>query len=149
MQLDYTFESLRTMERQELETFSERMIQKMVPADVMKELFTFEAEETATEDRLFSARLDATLRMTAIALSEIQQAFDDSDHAKQNSERMTRLVLWHFYAVSFHLEQAISLETHCQHVERLIKQTPPDVFSWVKALTDLLHQYADIDSQQR
>ncbi|RJG40210.1 exoribonuclease R [Motilimonas pumila] len=149
MQLDYTFECLNNMERQELESFSERMISKMVPPDVMNELFTFEAQETENEDRLLSARLDATLRMTAIALSELQQAFDDSEHARQNSERMTRLVLWHFYAVSFQLERAITLQTHCQQVEIILKKTPSDVFSWVKVLTDLLHKYAEIDSAQR
>ncbi|MEF1164692.1 exoribonuclease R, partial [Vibrio parahaemolyticus] len=114
---DYTFDCLVTMPRHELEEFSARMISKMVPEDVMNELFTFDQEEVDSEDRMLSARLDAMLRMTAIALSEIQQAFDDSDNAKQNSERMTRLVLWHFYAISFHLEEAITLETHCALVE--------------------------------
>lgn len=114
---DYTFNCLVTMPRHELEEFSLRMISRMVPEDVMSELFTFEQEEVDSEERMMSARLDATLRMTAIALSEIQQAFDDSENAKQNSERMTRLVLWHFYAISFNLEQAITLEVHCEQVE--------------------------------
>ncbi len=145
---DYTFECLVTMPRHELEEFSARMIGKMVPEDVMNELFTFEQEEVDSEERMLSARLDAMLRMTAIALSEIQQAFEDSENAKQNSERMTRLVLWHFYAISFHLEEAITLETHCEQVETLLKSAPVDVFGWIKTLTELLHTYADINAKQ-
>ncbi|MGC9403182.1 hypothetical protein [Vibrio genomosp. F10] len=145
---DYTFNCLVTMPRHELEEFSVRMISKMVPEDVMSELFTFEQEEIDSEERMMSARLDATLRMNAIALSEIQQAFDDSDNAKQNSERMTRLVLWHFYAISFNLEQAITLETHCEHVETLLKKTPQDAFEWVKTLTELLHTYANLNDKK-
>lgn len=145
---DYTFECLVTMPRHELEEFSARMISKMVPEDVMSELFTFDQEEVDSEERMFTARLDATLRMTAIALSEIQQAFEDSENAKQNSVRMTRLVLWHFYAISFHLEEAITLETHCEQVEKLLQNTPVDVFNWVKTLTDLLHTYAEIGTKQ-
>ncbi|WP_028022389.1 hypothetical protein [Enterovibrio calviensis] len=145
---DYTFECLVTMPRHELEEFSARIISRMVPEDVMSEIFTFEQEEIDSEERLLSARLDAMLRMTAIALSETQQAFDDSENATQNSVRMTRLVLWHFYAISFRLEQAISLETHCEHVEALINNAPTDVFGWVKALTELLHGYAEISDKQ-
>ena len=145
---DYTFDCLVTMPRHELEEFSVRMISKMVPEDVMNEIFTFEQEEVDSEERMMSARLDAMLRMTAIALSEIQQAFDDSENAKQNSERMTRLVLWHFYAISFNLEQAITLETHCELVEQLLTKAPVDAFGWVNALTELLHTYADIKAKQ-
>ncbi|MCL9776843.1 exoribonuclease R [Vibrio methylphosphonaticus] len=145
---DYTFNCLVTMPRHELEEFSMRMISKMVPEEVMSELFTFEQEEVDSEERMMSARLDATLRMTAIALCEIQQAFDDSENAKQNSERMTRLVLWHFYAISFNLEQAITLETHCEHVEKLLIDPPVEAFGWVKILTELLHTYASINAKQ-
>lgn len=145
---DYTFDCLVTMPRHELEEFAVRMISKMVPEDVMSEIFTFEQEEVDSEERMMSARLDAMLRMTAIALSEIQQAFDDSDNAKQNSERMTRLVLWHFYAISFNLEQAISLETHCELVEKLLVNAPVDALGWVNALTELLHTYADINAKE-
>lgn len=145
---DYTFNCLVTMPRHELEEFSLRMISRMVPEDVMSELFTFEQEEVDSEERMMSARLDATLRMTAIALSEIQQAFDDSENAKQNSERMTRLVLWHFYAISFNLEQAITLEVHCEQVEKLLIDPPQDAFGWVKILTELLHTYAKINTEQ-
>ncbi|GAL16032.1 hypothetical protein JCM19233_7054 [Vibrio astriarenae] len=145
---DYTFECLNQMPREELEEFSLRMISRMVPEDTMSELFTFEQEEVDSEERMMSAQLDATLRMTAIALSEIQQAFDDSDNANQNSERMTRLVLWHFYAVSFNLERAISLKTHCEQVEPIVANRPQDAFGWVTKLTELLHTYAKISAEQ-
>ncbi|WP_261817786.1 exoribonuclease R [Vibrio gallicus] len=145
---DYTFDCLVTMPRHELEEFAARMISKMVPQDAMSELFTFDHEEVDSEERMMSARLDATLRMTAIALSEIQQAFDDSEHATQNSQRMTRLVLWHFYAISFNLEQAITLETHCEQVEKIVLNSPKDAFGWVKTLTELLHTYAAINAEQ-
>lgn len=142
---DYALQCLMTMPRHELEEFSVRMISRMVPEDVMTELFTFEQEEISSEDRMKSAQFDAMLRMTAIALSEIQQAFDDSDNAAQNSQRMTRLVLWHFFAISFNLEEAISLETHCAKVEDILKTAPNDAFGWVKALTELLHYYAELN----
>ncbi|WP_394150976.1 exoribonuclease R [Vibrio maritimus] len=142
---DYTFDTLNTMPREELEEFSARMISRMVPEDVMNELFTFDQEEVDNEERMMASQLDAILRMTAIALSEIQQAFDDSENANQNSERMTRLVLWHFYAVSFNLEKAIPLKTHCNHVEALLGNRPQDVLGWVKVLNDLLHTYAGIN----
>ncbi len=145
---DYTFNCLVTMPRHELEEFAARMISRMVPEDVMSEIFTFEQEEVDSEERMISARLDANLRMTAIALSEIQQAFDDSENAKQNSERMTRLVLWHFYAISFNLEEAITLETHCELVEKLLENAPVDAFGWVNTLTELLHTYAEINAKQ-
>ncbi|GMQ48846.1 exoribonuclease R [Vibrio sp. 10N] len=144
---DYTFDTLNTMSRQELEEFAARMISRMVPEDVMTELFTFEQEEVDNEERMLATQLDAILRMTAIALCEIQQAFDDSDNANQNSERMTRLVLWHFYAVSFNLEKAIPLQTHCNHVEVLLNNRPKDVLGWVKVLNDLLHSYAEINTE--
>ena len=46
---DYTFDCLVTMPRHELEEFSARMISKMVPEDVMNELFTFDQEEVDME----------------------------------------------------------------------------------------------------
>lgn len=54
---DYTFDCLVSMPRHELEEFSVRMISKMVPEDVMSELFTFDQEEVDSEDRMLSARL--------------------------------------------------------------------------------------------
>ncbi len=148
MSLDYTFDSLQSMQRQELEELAARMIQRLVPEDAMKELFTFEQEEVETEERLQAAQFDALLRMTAIALSELQLAFSESDNPQQNIERMTRLILWHFYAISFHLENAITLKVHCDKVEELLKQAPKDAFAWVKSLTDLLHHYAKLNEQQ-
>ncbi len=143
MERDYQFNCLLTMPRHELEEFSLRMLGRMVPEETMSELFTFEQEETEDEERLRSAQLDALLRMSAIALSEVQQAFDDSDNARQNTQRMTRLMLWHFYAVSFRLEEAITLERHCEIVEGIVADSPKDIFGWVKTLTELLHQYAE------
>ncbi|MDC0612176.1 exoribonuclease R [Vibrio sp.] len=145
---DYTYQCLTEMPRDVLEEFSARMLSKMVPEDVMSEIFTFEQEEVDSEERLLSARFDAMLRMTAIALSEIQQAFDDSDNAKQNSERMTRLIMWHFYAVSFNLENAIPLAFHCEQVEKILQNTPQDAFSWVTTLTELLHTYAELNAKE-
>ncbi len=148
MSLDYTYESLKTFSRYELEQFSLRMIHRLIPEETMTELFTFEQEETDSEERLQSAQFDAMLRMSAIALSEIPNAFSESENANQNIERMSRLLLWHFYAVSFQLERAIPLEVHCNHAEILIKEQIKDVFNWVTKLTELLHTYAEISEKQ-
>ncbi len=118
MERDYKLDCLLTMPRHELEEFSMRVIGRMVPEDVMQELFTFEQEEVDSEERMKSAQFDAMLRMTAIALGEVKMAFSESDNALQNAERMTRLILWHFYAMSFNLEEAVSLEQHCEQVEK-------------------------------
>lgn len=143
MERDYTLDCLMTMPRHELEEFSMRVMTRMVPEDVMSELFTFDKEEVDNEERMKTAQFDAMLRMTGIALGEVNQAFSESDNAKQNTERMTRLVLWHFYAISFNLEEAITLETHCAKVESLLINAPNDAFGWVKALNELLHFYAE------
>ncbi|MDH5926999.1 exoribonuclease R [Vibrio lentus] len=145
MQRDYTLTSLNTMPREELEEFSLRMIHRLVPEDAMTELFTFEQEEVTSEERMQSAKFDAMLRMTAIALSEVNLAFSESDNSQQNIERMTRLLLWHFYAMSFNLEQAIDLETHCEKVEKILEKAPTEAFGWVKELTELLHFYAKVN----
>ncbi|MGF1745765.1 exoribonuclease R [Vibrio minamisatsumaniensis] len=145
MQRDYTLTCLTTMPREELEEFSLRMIHRLVPEEAMTELFTFEQEEVASEERMQSAKFDAMLRMTAIALSEVNLAFSESENSQQNIERMTRLLLWHFYAISFNLEQAISLEVHCNKVEKILLQAPTEAFGWVKELTELLHFYAKIN----
>ena len=100
MERDYKFDCLVTMPRHELEEFSLRVISRMVPEDVMQELFTFDQEEIDSEDRMKSAQFDAMLRMTAIALGEVKGAFSESENAKQNADRMIRLILWHFYALS-------------------------------------------------
>ncbi|WP_439147686.1 exoribonuclease R [Vibrio sp.] len=145
MQRDYTLTCLNTMPREELEEFSLRMIHRLVSEDAMTELFTFEQEEVISEERMQSAKFDAMLRMTAIALSEVNLAFSESDNSQQNIERMTRLLLWHFYAMSFNLEQAIDLETHCKKVEKILVNAPTEAFGWVKELTELLHFYAKVN----
>ncbi len=147
MERDYKLDCLLTMPRHELEEFSMRVIGRMVPEDVMQELFTFEQEEVDSEERMKSAQFDAMLRMTAIALGEVKMAFSESDNALQNAERMTRLILWHFYAMSFNLEEAVSLEQHCEQVEKILKKTPDDAFGWVKVLTELLHKYAELSEK--
>ncbi|MCQ1059197.1 exoribonuclease R [Photobacterium sp. DNB23_23_1] len=148
MERDYKLECLMTMPRHELEEFSLRVIGRMVPEDTMQEIFTFEQEEIDSEDRMKSAQFDAMLRMTAIALGEVSTAFEESDNAKQNTERMTRLVLWHFYAMSFNLEEAVTLEQHCEEVEKILVSAPKDAFGWIKALTDLLHTYAELNEKR-
>ncbi|MDF4367294.1 exoribonuclease R, partial [Vibrio parahaemolyticus] len=45
-------------------------------------------------------------------------------------------------------EEAITLETHCELVEKLLENTPSDVFAWVKTLTELLHTYAEINAKE-
>ena len=46
---DYTFDCLVTMPRHELEEFSARMISKMVPEDVMNDLFRSEERRVGKE----------------------------------------------------------------------------------------------------
>ncbi len=144
MQRDYTYASLSQSSREELEELSLRLVHRLVPEESMNELFTFEHDESESEDKLQEAQFDAMLRMNAIALSELPALFSESDNQQQNIERMQRLLLWHFYAVSFHLERAIPLKTHCNHVEIIVKQSPQNALEWVTTLTDLLRQYAQI-----
>ncbi|WP_114766599.1 exoribonuclease R [Vibrio rhodolitus] len=144
MQHDYTFDYLSNTSREELEELSLRLIHRLVPEEYMSELFTFDGEETESEDKLQEAQLDAMLRLNAIALSQLPALFADSENAAQNILRMQRLVLWHFYAISFRLERAIPLQVHCNHVETLLKQSPENTLEWVTTLTDLLRQYAKI-----
>ncbi|MGF1687109.1 exoribonuclease R [Photobacterium japonica] len=148
MERDYSLECLMTMPRHELEEFSLRVISRMVPEEAMQELFTFEQEEVDSEERMKSAQFDAMLRMNAIALGEVAAAFAESEMAKQNTERMTRLILWHFYAISFNLEEAVTLEQHCEQVEAILNNAPRDAFGWVKVLTELLHTYAELNEKQ-
>lgn len=136
------------MPRHELEEFSLRMISRMVPEDVMQEIFTFKQEEVDSEERLKSAQFDAMLRMTAVALGEVKEAFSESDNAKQNVERMTRLILWYFYAISFQLEEAVTLEHHCAEVEKILANAPDNAFGWISVLTELLHRYAALSEEK-
>ncbi|UPQ89771.1 exoribonuclease R [Vibrio sinaloensis] len=144
MSLDYTYDALSSMRREELEELSLRMIHRLVPEESMSELFTFDSDEVTSPDKQQEAQFDAMLRMSAIALSELPALFSESENKQQNILRMQRLLLWHFYAVSFHLEQAIALETHCNHVEVLLKQPPQNALEWVTTLTALLRQYAQV-----
>ena len=88
------------------------------------------------------------LRMTAVALGEVKEAFSESDNAKQNVERMTRLILWHFYAISFQLEEAVTLEQHCAEVEKILANAPDNAFGWISVLTELLHRYAALSEEK-
>ncbi|MGD8115332.1 exoribonuclease R [Vibrio sp. Hep-1b-8] len=144
MQRDYTYSSLTQTSREELEELSLKMIHRLIPEESMTELFTFEQDEAEDQDKLQEAQFDAMLRMNAIALSQLPALFEESDNKQQNIIRMQRLLLWHFYTVSFHLERAIPLETHCNHVEIILKESPQNALEWVTTLTDLLRQYAQI-----
>ncbi|EGA63989.1 exoribonuclease R [Vibrio brasiliensis] len=144
MQRDYTYHCLSQTSREELEELSLKMIHRLVPEESMTELFTFDHDETEDQDKLQEAQFDAMLRMNAIALSELPALFAESDNKQQNIIRMQRLLLWHFHTVSFHLERAIPLETHCNHVEIILKQSPQNALEWVTTLTDLLRQYAQL-----
>ncbi|PMH43248.1 exoribonuclease R [Vibrio sp. 10N.286.49.B3] len=145
---DYTLNCLLTMPRHELEEFSLRMIHRLVPEETMTELFTFDQEEVDSAERMQSVKFDALLRMTAIAISEIPLAFSQSDNSQQNIQRMTRLLLWHFYSISFNLEEAITLEQHCEKVEVIVQNMPNSALGWVKELTELLHYYAELSDKE-
>jgi hypothetical protein len=142
--LDYTYDALSSTSKDELTELSLRMLHRLVPEESASELFTFESEETESEERLQEAQFDAMLRLSAIALSELPALFSESENAAQNTLRMQRLLLWHFYAISFQLERAIPLEVHCNHVEVILKQAPVNAIEWIATLTDLLRQYAKI-----
>ncbi|WP_070965953.1 exoribonuclease R [Vibrio sonorensis] len=148
MQTDYSLTCLQTMPREELQTLSMRLIQRLVPQQHLEELFTFESEEVADDEKAFAARMDANLRLTAIALDTIKTAFADSENAEQNQQRMARLLLWHFYAIAFNLESAISLEQHCELAEKLVTNPAGDIYGWMNKLTSLLHQYSDLAQNQ-
>ena len=96
MQRDYTLSSLQSIPREELEELSLRMIHRLIAEESMTELFTFDADETESDDKLQEAQFDAMLRMSAIALSELPALFSESDNQQQNTLRMQRLLLWHF-----------------------------------------------------
>lgn len=148
MERDYTFACLVTMPRQELEEFSHRVISRMVPEEVMQEIFTFDQDEAADTDKMQTAQLDAMLRLTAVALGEVKLAFSESDNSAQNAERMYRLILWHCYAMLFNLEEAVTLEQHCQMVEKILKKAPSDALGWLPVLSNLLNEYAKIGSKK-
>lgn len=149
MERDYTFSCLVTMPRHDLEEFSHRVISRMVPEETIKEIFTFEQEETADPDRMQTAQLDAMLRLAAVALGEVTHAFSESENSQQNSLRMMRLVLWHVYAMLFNLEEAVSLEEHCELVEKILAKPPTDALNWLPILSKLLGDYAAIAAKQK
>ncbi|MGF1764379.1 exoribonuclease R [Aliivibrio kagoshimensis] len=144
MERDYTFNCLVTMPRHELEEFSHRVVSRMVPEESMQEIFTFEHDDSASEDRKQTAQLDAMLRLVAVALGEVQYAFSESDNASQNSQRMQRLILWHSYAMLFNLEEAVTLEQHCELAEELVQTPPKETLGWLAALSKLLQQYSEL-----
>ncbi|MCE7553967.1 hypothetical protein [Aliivibrio fischeri] len=148
MQRDYTFSCLVTMPRHELEEFSHRVVSRMVPEETMQEIFTFDQEETADQDRMQTAQLDAMLRLAAVALGEVTHAFSESENAQQNSLRMMRLILWHTYAMLFNLEEAVSLEQHCELVEKILTKPPTDALNWLPVLSKLLSDYAAIAAKK-
>ncbi|GEK12453.1 exoribonuclease R [Aliivibrio fischeri] len=148
MQRDYTFSCLVTMPRHELEEFSHRVVSRMVPEETMQEIFTFDQEETTDQDRMQTAQLDAMLRLSAVALGEVTHAFSESENAQQNSLRMMRLILWHTYAMLFNLEEAVSLEQHCELVEKILVKPPTDALNWLPVLSKLLSDYAAIAAKK-
>ncbi|WP_456295296.1 exoribonuclease R [Vibrio sp. AK197] len=141
---DYTYPCLSEMSNPELQELSHRLLHRLVPESSVKELFTFEDQQTMDDDKRQELHFDALLRMNAIALSEIPALFASADNPEQNIERMTRLILWHFYAVSFRLQNAISLKTHCDQVEALLNNRPKEAYQWVNSLTRLLQDYAEL-----
>ncbi|MCE7564844.1 exoribonuclease R [Aliivibrio fischeri] len=148
MQRDYTFSCLVTMPRHELEEFSHRVVSRMVPEETMQEIFTFDQEETTDQDRMQTAQLDAMLRLSAVALGEVTHAFSESENAQQNSLRMMRLILWHTYAMLFNLEEAVSLEQHCELVEKILAKPLTDALNWLPVLSKLLSDYAAIAAKK-
>ncbi len=145
---DYTYACLATLPRDELINLSQRLLHRLVPESSVNELFRFDPEEASDEEARQALHFDALLRMHAIALSDIPALFSQSQQPEQNIERMTRLVLWHFYALAFHLEQAISLRLHCDKVEALLANRPRETYQWVNSLTHLLQEYATSANQR-
>ena len=149
MERDYTFSCLVTMPRHDLEEFCHRVISRMVPEETIKEIFTLEQEDAANQDRMQTAQLDAMLRLAAVALGEVTHAFSESENSQQNSLRMMRLVLWHAYAMLFNLEETVSLEEHCELVEKILVKPPTDALNWLPILSKLLGDYAAIAAKQK
>ncbi|EII5643126.1 exoribonuclease R [Vibrio cholerae] len=115
MERDYTYQCLRAMDKQELTEFSLRILHRLISEETLREMYRFDDDE-----------------------------FEGSDQAMQNTQRMTRLLMWHFYAVAFHLEQSVDLETHCAEVEKLIATQPENALAWSTLLTELLYRYAEL-----
>lgn len=142
MQQDYRYDCLANTEKEELTELAMRMLHRLVPEPVVREIFHFQEQEKASDERQQEAYFDATLRLHAVALGEIPALFAESQSAEQNIDRMTRLILWHFYAIGFQLEPSINLQTHCAEVEARISPRPKDTLAWSNTLTELLYRYA-------
>lgn len=144
MTTDYKYDTLVSIPRDELQELSNRLINRVIDESMMAELFTFDSVQTEDQDSLLEAQFDSMLRMNAIALGLLPALFEDSNNEQQNVARMQRLLLWHFYAISFKLESAVPLSTHCQSVESILKDSPQSTLEWLTSLTDLLHHYSKL-----
>lgn len=144
MTTDYTYDTLISIPRDELEELSNKLINRVIDENTMTELFTFDSHQVEDQDSLLEAQLDSMLRMSAISLSLLPALFEDSDSKQQNIIRMQRLLLWHFYAISFKLESAVPLSTHCQCVESVLQDSPKNTIEWLASLTDLLRHYSEL-----
>ncbi len=144
MTIDYKHDTLVSIPRDELQELSNRLISRVIDESMMTELFTFDSVQAEDQDSLLEAQFDSMLRMNAIALGLLPALFEDSNNEPQNVARMQRLLLWHFYAVSFKLESAVPLSTHCQCVESILKDSPKSTLEWLTSLTDLLHHYSKL-----
>lgn len=107
MERDYTYQCLRAMDKQELTEFSLRILHRLISEETLRELYRFDDEEFEGEEKAHMAHIDAMVKMHAIALGQLPAMFEGSDQAMQNTQRMTRLLMWHFYAIAFHLEQSV------------------------------------------
>lgn len=144
MERDYTYQCIRAMDKEELTEFSLRILHRLISEDILRELYRFDDEEVEGEEKAHMAHIDAMVKMHAIALGELPSMFEGSDQATQNTQRMSRLLLWHFYAIAFNLEQTVDLETHCAEVEKLIAAQPANALAWSTQLTELLYRYAEL-----
>ncbi|MGL5429733.1 MAG: exoribonuclease R [Vibrio sp.] len=143
MSRDYTYQCLCMMDKSELTEFSMRILHRLISEETLAELYRCDDEEFEGTEKAQMAHIDAMVKMHAIALGQLPAMFEGSDQANQNIQRMTRLLMWHFYAVAFNLEHSVSLATHCAAVENLISTQPENALAWSKQLTELLYRYAE------
>ena len=138
MTTDYKYDTPVSIPRDELQELSNRLINRVVDESMMTEFFTFDSVQANDQDSLLEAQFDSMLRMNAIALGTLPALFEDSNKAQQNAAPTTLA----FYAISFKLESAVLLSTHCQCVESILKDSPENTLEWLTSLTDLLHRYS-------
>ncbi|MGL4829140.1 MAG: exoribonuclease R [Vibrio sp.] len=141
---DYTYQCICAMDKEDLTEYSLRILHRLISEDILRELYRFDDEEFEGEEKAQMAHIDAMVKMHAIALGQLPSLFEDSDQATQNSQRMIRLLMWHFYAIAFHLEQTVDLEIHCAEVEKLIAANPENALAWSTQLTELLYRYSEL-----